>query len=72
MIATKVNVRVCALCGREEGAGRPPTTPVSMLVKWAVEAGVPLKRPDSAFMHLPCTRSLRVLITRAVKARPAR
>jgi hypothetical protein len=51
-------LRICALCGKSEGPGKPAMLALSLVVKWAKDSGIALKCPESAFLHFSCHRKL--------------
>lgn len=53
-----LRARVCALCGRDHIPG-DGILAMSLLVKWAREAGINLKAVQSDYLHSRCSHRLR-------------
>lgn len=52
MPTNRPKVRVCAICGRSEGPGKPAVAPYTLILSFALPSQ--LKRPDSEYAHPRC------------------
>jgi hypothetical protein len=54
----RFTVRACALCGKTQAQGESLMA-CSLLIQWAIDAKIKLKKPASRYLSPPCANKVR-------------